>query len=155
MSGWLCSSLSGECTQDNPILLRRCLGVLLGGKAMITFRTSLQSETGWNSNRSLSVCGTSIIEKKRQTNKTNEESNGNNINKKFRKESNLADYWYARETPNKCAKNFVLLNKQRPSYPKNFRENSARRSLFLIVTLSETRSQNKLCDNFEHCLYSM
>ena len=120
---------------------------------MITFRTSLQSETGWNSNRSLSVCGTSIIDKKKP-NKTNQGSNGNNSNKKFRKESNLADYWCARETPNKCAKKLVLLNKQKPSYPKNFRENSARRSLFLIVTLSETRSQNKLCDNFEHCLYS-
>ena len=64
MGGSLCSSLSGECTQDNPLLLRRRLGVLLGGKAMITFRTSLQSETGWNSNRSLSVCGTSMIGKK-------------------------------------------------------------------------------------------
>ena len=64
MSGWLCSTLSGECTQDNRLLLRRRLGVLLGGKAMITFRSSLQSETGWYSNRSLSVCGTSMVEKK-------------------------------------------------------------------------------------------
>ena len=71
--------------------------------------------------------------RKKKPNKTNEESNGNNINKKFKRESNLADYWYAWETPNNCAKKLVLLNKQKLSYPKYFRENSARRSLFLIV----------------------
>ena len=40
MSGWLCSSLSAEYTEDNPLLLRQRPGALLGGKAMITyFRT--------------------------------------------------------------------------------------------------------------------
>lgn len=71
--------------------------------------------------------------RKEKPNKTNEESNGNNSNKKFRRESNLADYWYTWETHKNCAKKLVLLNKQKLSYPKYFRENSARRSLFLIV----------------------